>query len=319
MMSTQALEKIRIGVSACLVGERVRYDGDHKRDAFIAETLGAAFELVPVCPEVAIGMGVPRPPVRLVGDPQRPRAVVVDDPGLDVTAPLTAFGRRMAVELDDIGAYVFKSRSPSCGPAGIKVYDGGKASRARGVGLYAAEIVARQPLLPVAEESQLGDATVRDNFIERIFAYRRWQRLLASGLTPAKLTEFHSRHKLNLMAHGAVHSRALGQLVARSQALRPSRLAEEYGNGFMSALRHVATHKRHANVLHHLMGYLKKHIGHDDKAELLEVIDAYRTGITPLLAPLTLLRHHFRRFPHPYVCRQLYLYPDPLESSLRQL
>lgn len=319
MMPTQASEKIRIGVSACLVGEPVRYDGDHKRDVFIAETLGAAFELVPVCPEVAIGMGVPRPPVHLVGDPQRPRALGVDDPSLDVTAPLTAYGRRMAVELDDIGAYVFKSRSPSCGLAGVRVYDGGKAPRARGVGLYAREIMARQPLLPVVEEAQLGDAAVRDNFIEQIFAYRRWRQLLASGLTPAKLTEFHSRHKLSLMAHGPVHYRALGQLVAQSQALRPSRLAEEYGKGFMAALKHAATRKRHANVLHHLMGYLKKHIDHDGKVELLELIDTYRTGITPLLAPLTLLRHHFRRFPHPYVSRQLYLHPDPVESTLRQL
>lgn len=318
-MPAQSIEKIRIGVSACLLGERVRYDGDHKRDAFIVETLGAAFEVVPVCPEVAIGMGVPRPPVRLVGDPQRPRALGVDDPSFDVTAPLIAFGRRMAVELDDIGAYVFKSRSPSCGPAGVKVYNGGKAPRARGVGLYAREIMTRQPLLPVVEEAQLDDLGVRDNFIERIFAYRRWIQLLASGFTPAKLVEFHSRHKLSLMAHGAAHYRALGQLVAQTQVLRPSRLAEEYGKGFMAALKHAATRKRHANVLQHLMGYLKKDIDHDDKAELLELIDAYRTGITPLLAPLTLLRHHFRRFPHSYVSRQLYLYPDPVESSLRQL
>ena len=311
------LEKIRIGVSSCLVGERVRYDGADKRDTFIAETLGAAFELVPVCPEVAIGMGVPRPPIRLVGNPERPRALGIDDPNLDVTAPLTAFGRRMAVELDDIDAYIFKTRSPSCGPARVKVYGGGKTPRLRGTGLYAREIMTRQPLLPVADEEQLGGAEARDNFIERIFAYRRWQRLLSSGFTPAGLVEFHTRHKLSLMAHGAVHYRMLGQVVARAAARRPRQLAEEYGAKFMAALRYPATRKRHANALQHLMGYLKKHIDHEDKAELLELIDAYRRGEVPWIAPQTLLRHHFRRFPHPYVEKQFYLYPDPLEQQLR--
>ena len=311
------IEKIRIGVSACLIGERVRYDGTDKRDAFITDSLGAAFELVPVCPEVAIGMGVPRPPIRLVGDPQQPRALGVDDAGLDVTAPLTAFGRRMAVELDDIDAYIFKSRSPSCGPARVKVYGAGKAPRAQGVGLYAREIMASQPLLPVEEEGRLIEPLRRDNFIERIFAHRRWQQLLASGFTAAGLMEFHARHKLILMAHGAVYYRALGRLAADGKGLRPARLCEEYGSGFMAALQHPATRKRHANVLQHLMGYLKKHIDHDDKAELLEAIDAYRLGMLPLIAPQTLLRHHFRHFPHPYVEKQLYLYPDSLELQLR--
>ena len=315
--SPPSIEKIRIGVSSCLIGDRVRYDGDHKRDAFIADTLGAAFELVPVCPEVAVGMGVPRPPIRLVGDTLQPRALGVDDPGLDVTAPLTAYGRRMAVELDDIGGYIFKARSPSCGPARVKFYYDGKAPRARGVGVYAREIMTRQPLLPVTDEEQLRDAAARDDFIERIFAYRRWQRLLISGVTPAALMEFHTRHKLSLMAHGAVHYRALGQWVAQAAAMRPRRLTEEYGAQFMAALRHPATRKRHANVLQHLMGYLKRHIDHDDKAELLEAIDAYRLGVLPLIAPQTLLRHHFRRFPHPYVEKQVYLYPDALEQQLR--
>jgi uncharacterized protein YbgA (DUF1722 family)/uncharacterized protein YbbK (DUF523 family) len=312
-----SIEKIRIGVSSCLIGERVRYDGDHKRDAFIADTLSAAFELVPVCPEVAIGMGVPRPPIRLVGNPELPHALGVDDPTLDVTVPLTAFGRRMAVELDDIGAYIFKTRSPSCGPARVKVYGDGKTQRLRGTGLYAREIMARQPLLPVADEEQLSDAGGRDNFIERIFAYRRWQQLLSSGFTQAGLVEFHARHKLSLMAHGAVHYRELGQIVARSAARRPRQLTEEYGAKFMAALRHPCTRKRHANVLQHIMGYLKKFIDHDDKAELLELIDAYRRGELPLISPQTLLRHHFRRFPHPYVQKQYYLYPEPLEQRLR--
>lgn len=311
------LKTIRIGVSSCLLGERVRYDGDHKRDAFIADRLGAVFEFVPVCPEVAVGMGVPRPPIRLVGDPLRPRALGIDDPGLDMTAALTAFGRRMALELEDIDAYIFKSRSPSCGMARVKVYDGGKAPRAQGSGLYARQIMARRPLLPVEEEDRLADPELRDNFIERIFAYRRWRQLLASGFTAAKLVEFHSIHKLSLMAHGTDHYRTLGRLAAQGKAQRPRQLSDEYGAAFMAALKHPATRKRHANVLQHLMGYLKKHLDHADKAELLETIDAYREGLVPWIAPMTLLKHHFRRFPHPYVEKQVYLYPDPAESLLR--
>ena len=310
-------EKIRIGVSSCLLGERVRYDGDHKRDDFITDTLGITCEFVSVCPEVAIGMGVPRPPIRLTGDPVSPRALGVTDPDLDVTAALTAYGRRMARELDDIDAYIFKSRSPSCGTARVKVYAAGKTPRAQGIGLYAREIMAQQPLLPVADEEQLADPAARDNFIERVFAYRRWRRLLNSGFTPAKLVEFHSVHKLTLMAHGAVYCRALGRLAAQGKAQRPRQLSEQYGAGFMEALKHPATRKRHANVLQHLMGYLKKHLDGADKAELLEAIDSYRTGVVPLIAPVTLLKHHFRRFPHPYVAKQVYLYPDPAESLLR--
>ena len=308
--------KIRIGISACLMGEKVRYDGNHKLDTYIADTLGTVFDFVPVCPEVAIGMGVPRPPIRLVGDAARPRAVGIEDPGLDVTAALTAYGRRMALELDDIDGYIFKARSPSCGTARVKVFAEGRA-RGQGAGLYAREIMVRQTLLPVTEEEQLGDAAARDNFLERVFAHRRWRLLLASGFTPDKLVAFHSRHKLSLMAHGAAYYRALGRLVAQAGKQRSRQLCEQYGTEFMAALKHPATRKRHANVLQHLMGYLKKFLDHGDKAELLEMIDAYRLGQLPLIAPQTLLRHYFRRFPHPYVERQLYLYPEPDEMRLR--
>lgn len=310
-----SFEKPRIGVSACLLGERVRYDGEHKRDAFVVDVLGSAFEWAAVCPEVAVGMGVPRPPIQLIGDPVSPRARGVEDPHLDVTAPLAAYGRRMALELDDIDGYIFKARSPSCGPSRVKVIAGGK-TRARAAGLYAREIMARRPLLPVVEEGQLSDPAVRDNFIERVFAHRRWRRLLATGFAPVKLVEFHARHKLCLMAHGRVHYRALGRLAAEG-GKTPRRVCEQYGAGFMAALQHPATRKRHANVLQHLMGYLKKRLDAGDKAELLEVIDAYRLGQVALMAPQTLLRHHFRRFPHPYVARQLYLYPEPEEGRLR--
>jgi uncharacterized protein YbgA (DUF1722 family)/uncharacterized protein YbbK (DUF523 family) len=311
------VDRIRIGVSRCLLGERVRYDGDHRRNAFITDTFGAVFEYVAVCPEVEVGMGIPRPPIHLVGKPNSPKALGFDDSSLDVTAVLTAYGRRMALEMDDISGYIFKSGSPSCGPGRVKVFGAAGASSANGVGLYAREIMTRQPLLPVVEDSLLVDPAAQDNFIERVFAYRRWRQLLASGFTAAKLAEFHSVHKLCLMAHGAVYYRALGRLAAEGQGRRPDQLIEEYGAGFMAALKHPATRKRHANVLQHLVGYLKKHLDHADKVEMLELIDTYRLAGVSLIAPLTLLRHHFLRFPHPYVEKQLYLYPEPEEMRLR--
>jgi len=316
LSATAQHDKVRVGISACLLGERVRYDGNHKHDAYITGTLAKVFEFVAVCPEVAIGMGVPRPPIRLVGEAAEPRAVGVADPDLDVTAALSAYGRRMAVKLDDISGYIFKAKSPSCGLLRVKVYQSGAASL-RGVGLYAREIAQRQPLLPAEEEGRLGDPILRENFIARVFAYRRWQELLASGFSVGKLVEFHAAHKLVLMSHGTVYYRALGRLVADAKAHRPASLCERYGAEFMAALQHPATRKRHTNVLQHLLGYLKKHLDHGDKAELLELIDAYRLGLLPLIVPITLLKHHFRRSPDPYIDKQVYLHPHPAELMLR--
>lgn len=313
------LDKIRIGVSSCLLGERVRYDGDNRRNPFIAATLGTLFEFIAICPEVAVGMGIPRPPIYLAGDPNSPRALSSDDPSVDVSAPLTAFGRRMALELDDISGYIFKSRSPSCGTARVQVYGESGLPRAKGIGLYAREIMTRQPLLPVIDEEQLVDGAAQDNFIERVFAFRRWQRLLAAGFSAVKLIEFHGVHKLCLMAHGPVYYRALGRLAAEGKGQRPDQLCDDYGSGFMAALRRPATRKRHANVLQHLLGYLKKQLDHPDKVELLKLIDAYRLGGVTLRVPLTLLRYHFGRFPHPYVEKQLYLFPERADALLRHI
>ena len=307
---------IRIGVSACLVGDKVRYDGQDKRNAYLTDTLARVLELVPVCPEVAIGMGVPRPPIRLVGDPQAPRALGVDDPSLDVSASLTAYGRRMAMTLDDISGYIFKARSPSCGPWRVQVYSD-DTSAAEGVGLYAREVMTQMPLMPVEEEDRLADPALRDNFLERVFAYRRWRQWQASGIDAAALIQFHRAHKLQLMAHGAVYYRALGRLVAEAGPQDIAGLAHRYGEAFMAALQHPATRKRHANVLQHLMGYLKRQLDREDKTELLDLIDAYRLGQIPLVAPLTLLKHHFRRFPRPYIAEQTYLHPHPTELTLR--
>ena len=310
---------IRIGISACLLGEAVRFDGQHKRDAFIIGTLGTCFDFVPVCPEVAVGLGIPRQSMRLVAvDGGAPRAVGNRDATLDATEALQDYGRRMVGTCEGLSGYLFKSASPSCGMARVKVYSPrGGAPAKRGVGIFAAEVMAAWPNLPVEEEGRLGDPVLRENFIARVYAYHRWRALLAGGLTPGRMVAFHDRHKLTVMAHGAEPARALGRLVAEAGKRAPAELAAAYESAFMAHLRRTATRRTHTNVLHHLMGYLKRVLDAPDKQELLEVIESYRQGQVPLVVPTTLLRHHFRRHPHPYVAGQTYLEPHPRELMLR--
>ena len=309
--------KIRLGISSCLLGQKVRFDGNHKHDSFLTGTLGQFFEWVPVCPEVAIGLGVPRPPIRLTGSPASPRAVGVKDASIDVTDKLAAYGKRQAHALENLSGYVFKSKSPSCGLERVKVYRAAGAPAANGRGIYADAFLSAQPWLPAEEEGRLGNPRLRENFIERVFVYRRWQELVARGLSASRLVEFHAHHKLALMAHDAEAHRALGRLVAQAGRRNLKEFGHDYIRRLMDALQRPATPARHANVMMHLMGCLKTQLDADNRAELLETIHAYRRGETPFAAPLTLLGHYFRRFPDPAIMRQTYLHPDPRELLLR--
>lgn len=309
--------RIRLGISSCLLGQKVRFDGNHKHDSFLTGTLGLFFEWVPVCPEVAIGLGIPRPPIRLVGSPSSPRAVGVKDASIDVTDKLAAYGKRQARALENLSGYIFKSKSPSCGMERVKVYHAGRAPAANGRGIYADAFLSVQPWLPAEEEGRLSNPRLRENFIERVFVYRRWQELVARGLSASRLVEFHAHHKLALMTHDVEAYRALGRLVAQAGRRNLKEFGHDYIRRLMDALQRPATPARHANVMMHLMGYLKKQLDAEDKSELLEMIHAYRRGETPFAAPLTLLRHYFRRFPDPYILRQTYLHPDSRELLLR--
>lgn len=315
-MATPA-SRIRIGISSCLLGEQVRFDGNHKHDHYITGALGEAFEFVPVCPEVGIGLGVPRPTIHLVGTPEAPHLIGVKVADLDVTDKMIAYGKRMAGRLGDLSGYIFKSKSPSCGMERVKLYDGHGGGGKQGVGLYAREIMRAHPLLPVEEEGRLGDPLLRDNFLECVFIYHRWQQLTAQRLTPKALVDFHTRHKLAIMSHGTEPYRELGRLVA-APGKRPIReLADAYATLLMQTLRRRATARRHTNVLMHIMGYLKQQLSRADKQELLELIEDYRQDRIPRIAPITLLKHHFRNHPDAYITGQTYLNPDPLELKLR--
>lgn len=307
---------IRLGISSCLLGQKVRYDGHHKHDCFITGTFGKYFEFVPVCPEVAIGLGVPRPPIRLVGDRGAPRAVGMADPTRDVTHKLTKYGTRMARTLNDISGYILKSRSPSCGVERVKVH-GGRGRVRNGRGVYAAAFLARQPLLPVEEETRLGDPELRNNFIERVFAFRRWQVLVESGLTVPRLMEFHHAHRLALLTHGARPYRELERFITRVSRRNPRRVSADYIHLFMAALKYRATRARHTDVLQRAVGYLKKYLTADENAELFGFIGAYRRGTTPLAVPITRLRRYALRHADPRLSTQTYFYPDSPEFNLR--
>jgi len=309
---------MRIGVSSCLLGQEVRYDGGHKRDGFIAATLSTFVDYVPVCPEVAIGLGIPRPTIRLVGDPQRPSAVGSDDASRDVTARLETFARQQIPALAGICGYILKKDSPSCGMERVKVYSpkGGAAER-KGIGIYARVFMERMPLIPVEEEGRLNDPVLRENFISRVFVYDRWQRMAAEGLTSAGLIAFHSNHKYLVMAHSQAAYRRLGQMLADLKGADLSAIGEMYIAELMDALKRRANRKRHCNVLQHMMGYLKRNIDGGDKAELAANIESYRRGEVPLVVPVTLFLHYFRRNPDPYMERQVYLHPYPDTLGLR--
>lgn len=312
-------EAVRLGISSCLLGEEVRFDGNHKHDAYITGTLGRYFEFVPVCPEVAIGLGTPREPIHLVREPDgSTRVVGTRSPDLDVTEALHNFGRDMAHELPPLDGYLLKRASPSCGMERVKTYtpEGGPAPK-DGVGAYTAALQAELPHLPLEEEGRLGDPGLRENFITRVLVHHRWRRMRQAGLTTRALVDFHTRHKLLVMAHNQVAYRDLGRRVAAAGEGDLEEQAQAYFAGLMAALARPAGRGNHANVLYHLMGYLKDHLDSADKAELSELIERYRTGQLPLVVPITLLNHHFRRHPHPYVAQQVYLEPHPAELMLR--
>lgn len=317
-MTMPASRKPKLGVSACLLGAEVRFNGGHKESHLCTRALTDYFEFVPACPEVAIGMGIPREPIRLVGDAENPQALGSVNRELNVTQALADYGVQMADELSDISGYIFMQKSPSCGLERVKVYrENGAPVDGGGSGIYAKAFCARHPNLPVEEDGRLNDPILRENFITRVFAYAAWHELLEAGLTRRSLTEFHSRYKYQLMANDPVQYRALGNMLGSMGRSDPNEIAAQYFSDLMAALKKCATRRTHTNVLQHLTGYLKQTISTADKQEIQQLIAQYHQGIVPLIVPLTLLKHHFRQHPDPYVALQVYMQPHPENLSLR--
>ncbi len=310
--------KIPIGISTCLLGENVRYNGGHALDRFLRDTLGKYVHYVPVCPEVECGFGIPRETFRLVGDPKQPR-LMTSLTGVDNTDRMEAWARKRVTELENeaLCGFIFKSDSPSSGMERVKVYNDKGVPRKISVGVFARVFMEHFPLIPVEEDGRLHDLILRENFIDRIFTYRRYREIMEDKNLVRRLVDFHTRNKLLLMAHSPKHLKQMGYLVAHVRELSPKELIRQYEKLLIEAMALKPSTAKHANVLHHVMGYFKKNLSADEKQELLDVIDEYRQGIIPLIVPLTLMNHYVRKYDESYLKEQVYLNPHPLELQLR--
>lgn len=310
---------VKIGVSACLLGQEVRYNGGHQLNRYLVNTLGSFVEYVPVCPEVGTGMGIPREPVRLVGDVNTPR-IVGRESGEDWTDRMRTWSEKKLDELaeQDLCGFIFKAKSPSSGMAKVKVYppEGGQP-RYDGRGFFAGMFQDRFPLLPVEDDGRLNDAKLRENFITRIFTMKRWRDMTENKRTIGGLVEFHTRHKLLLMSCSVESYRRLGKLVAHAKEMDRNELFGSYLEQLLGTLKLKTTIKKNVNVLQHILGYFKKDLSADEKQECLELIDAYHNELVPLIVPVTLMNHYVRKYGKEYLAEQVYLHPHPLELKLR--
>ncbi len=307
---------VTIGISACVLGEKVRYDGGSKSSLFCIKELANHVSFKRFCPEVAIGLPIPRKTLRQIKSENLIRVSRPDGTG-DVTERLTLYGKKIAQISAELSGFIFCAKSPSCGLERVKVYSpSGNALKAQGVGLFAKEIMSANPLLPCEENGRLNDSMIRENFIARVFTYSQWQALVSSGLSKHKLTTFHSRYKYTVMSHDLVAYKKLGQLLARAD-LPLEHMANLYIKGLMAALTVKSTRKKHANTLAHIQGYFSQHLSRKQRQELTEKIEAFRLGLMPLMVPLTLINHYLLEFPKQYLAQQNYLCPYPEALKLR--
>ncbi|MEN6509607.1 MAG: DUF523 and DUF1722 domain-containing protein [Smithella sp.] len=312
------MERIKIGISSCLLGIPVRYDGGHKLDHFLRDTLGQYVDYVPVCPEVDCGMSVPREAMRLEGKPDAPR-LMTRSTREDKTDMMMNWAKKRVAQLEaeDLCGFIFKSDSPSSGMERVKVHDDKGMPAKTGIGIFARVFMEKFPLLPVEEEGRLHDAAIRENFIERIFTLRRWREIRSLKFERGALVDFHTRHKYLLLSHSTKLYQVMGKLVAGQKTMAVQELRLQYETWLMEALKLKTTPKKNTNVLQHMMGYFREQLSADEKKELLEIIDHYQKDLLPLIVPVTLIGHYVRKYDQPYLKQQVYLNPHPLELQLR--
>ncbi|MGM0563488.1 MAG: YbgA family protein [Pseudomonadota bacterium] len=310
-------EKIPVGISQCLLGDKVRYDGEHKRSRFCTDVLAPYFDFEPICPEVAIGLGIPRPPIRLVEDEGEVRVKGVKKADLDPTDDLREYSEKRTSQLDHLCGYILMQKSPSCGMERVAVYHpNGNPLHHQGVGVYAEVLKRNHPLLPIEESGRLNDSTLRENFIARVYAFYRWKKI-ENNLTPKVLIDFYSDYKYLVMAHDPQAYHSIGQLLADMKGDDIDTIGEQFIELLMNTLKIPATRKTNTNVLMHIQGYFKKQLSSDEKQELAQVIEQYRQGIIPMIAPMVLIKHFLKQHPSEYLERQAFLNPYPEALSLR--
>ena len=312
------MEKIRIGISACLLGEKVRFDGGHKIDHFLVDTLGQYVDFVPVCPEVELGLPTPRETLRLIGGPDSPK-LVFSKSGEEITGQMIEWSEKRVHELEkeNLCGFIFKSKSPSSGMERVKLYDKNGVPTKTGIGLFARTFMEHFPLLPVEEDGRLHDPKLRENFIESIFTLKRWRDTVAKGKTIQSLVDFHTRHKLLTMAHSVEMYREMGKMVARAKGMGVDTAFIQYESDLCRMLRLKTTVKKNTNVLQHILGYFKKDLTNTEKQEALALIDQYRNENIPLIVPITLLNHYINKYDQAYLKQQVFLHPHPVELKLR--
>lgn len=314
----QPATPITLGISSCLLGQEVRYDGGHKKLGFATDELKRHFDFMPVCPEMAIGLGTPRPTLRLVRDEREHiRVQESQNSSVDVTEQLIAVAEQTVEKARHISGYILCAKSPSCGMERVPVVaENGNGLGKIGSGAFAGRLMEKMPLLPVEENGRLNDPLLRENFVLRVVAYHRWQQLNINGLTPAGLQTFHRRHKFLLLAHNQTIYRELGPLVAGAgEALQQS--ASEYITRFMRALHKPAQRSNHTNTLMHLQGFVKNDLDSEERQDLSAQIEQYRVGILPLLVPLALIERYARKYNIDYLLDQYYFHPYPDDLRLR--
>ena len=311
-------DKFRIGISSCLLGNEVRWNAGHKLDRYLTRTLGQFVEYVPVCPEVEVGLGIPRESMRLVGDPENPRLITFKSKTDHTDRMLTWAKKRVReLEKENLCGFIFKSDSPSSGMIRVKVYNDKGMPHKVGIGIFARAFMEHFPLIPVEDDGRLNDPLIRENFVLQIFTMKRWRENLAARRSLGSLVDFHTRNKLLILSHSQKHYRLMGKLVADGKKMPIKALYDQYQQILMEALKLKTTIKKHVNVMQHLMGYFKKQLTPDEKQELLEVFEHYRKELVPLLVPITLINHYVRKYDQPYLKQQTYLNPHPLELKLR--
>jgi len=311
-------DRVKLGISMCLLGENVRWNAGHKLDRYLTNTLGQFVEYVPVCPEVEAGFGVPRESFRLIGDPESPRLITFKSKEDHTDRMLTWAEKRVKeLEKENLCGFIFKSDSPSSGMIRVKVYTEKGMPEKKGVGMFARAFMDHFPLIPAEDDGRLHNPNIRENFVERIFALQRWRNTVAKKQSMGNLVDFHTRNKLLILSHSQKHSRLMGKLVADGKNMSMKELYNQYEALLMEALTLKTTVKKNYNVLQHLMGYFKRQLSTDEKQELLEIFDQYRNGYVPLIVPITLINHFVRKYDQPYLKMQTYLNPHPIELKLR--
>ena len=311
--------KIKIGVSSCLLGEKVRWNGDHKQDRYVRNVLGNYFEYIPTCPEVDVGMGIPRETVALYGTLENPR-MIGKKTQTDWTKKMNKYTKDRISELakHDLCGYIFKSKSPSCGTGRVNVYsEFGSAKVRHGAGIFASAFVKSMPLVPVEDEGRLHDARIKENFIIRVFCFYRIGCLFRDEFTIGKLVKFHTKQKFLLLSHSRKHYDALGKLVANTKSLKLDEIKARYSNVFMEALNYKSTPKKNTDVLLHMMGFLKKILTREEKENILATIEDYRNELLPLIVPIALIKYQVEVHKIDYLLDQVYLNPHPKELMLR--